>query len=347
MHLDISRSSLFLLLKTLKKLGYVEQAERRGRYHLGPRLQAWRSAPQPTSQDLLSAFYQEAARQPFIETLALVMSSPEGPIILAQVESEKQVRCAYNIGQVYPHLEAAYDVLAVLPSADVQRDGYSLICGLDAIDLALPVCRDGVHPDAALMLSAPTYRGKPEEILSSNISSLRAMAARLSYRLGANFYTPYNTRQEISLQATKPLTPAEITDFLQGPWAARLACIRPDGRPHVIPVWQEWDGKHFYVIAWQGSQWADYLLQNSEISLTVDEHWAPLRRVAANGRALPIEEDQASGELEALVQRLSYRYLGYSNIGLSKQVQLAFIIEPERLRGWQGLPGHQSSGMKR
>jgi DNA-binding IclR family transcriptional regulator len=75
--LDLSRSSLFVLLRTLKTLGYVEQAGIRGRYVPGPRLQAWRAPQSPSAQELLTAFYQvmETARSAEIsgETLALVL----------------------------------------------------------------------------------------------------------------------------------------------------------------------------------------------------------------------------------------------------------------------------------
>ena len=88
------------------------------------------------------------------------------------------------------------------------------------------------------------------------------MAAHLSYRLGAPLYAPYHAQPRDRLQSTAALSAAEITAFLRGPYAASLACVRPDGRPHVIPVWQEWDGHEFFVIAWQGSQWADHILVN-------------------------------------------------------------------------------------
>jgi nitroimidazol reductase NimA-like FMN-containing flavoprotein (pyridoxamine 5'-phosphate oxidase superfamily) len=126
---------------------------------------------------------------------------------------------------------------------------------------------------------------------------------------------------------------------LQGPWAARLACVRPARRPHVIPVWQEWDGDHFHVIAWQGSQWSEYLLQNPSVSLTVDEPWPPLRRVVVRGQAQSLEPDQGGLDTASLLDRMSRRYLGQAYSGQAGQVQRSFRIIPEYLRGWQGLPG--------
>jgi DNA-binding IclR family transcriptional regulator len=335
-HLDLSRSSLFLLLRTLKSLGYVEQAERRGRYRAGPRLESWRSSPTQDTRDLVTTFYQEAAHQAFSETLALAVRAESGPLLLAQVEGSQQVRSAFTPGQTYLNLEP---VLRPDPPSEVHANGYSLTEGIDSIELALPVCRDGARPDAALVLSAPLFRWQPEGLLHAFLTDLRAMAARLSYALGAPAYTPYHTQSDTSIQPTSPLSPAQITAFLQGPWAARLACVRPDGRPHVIPVWQEWDGTYFHVIAWQGSQWSEYLLNNASVSLTVDEPWPPLRRVVVRGRAVPLEPHDPSMDTDGLLNRMARRYLGQSYAGQAGQVQRTFRIEPEYLRGWQGLPG--------
>jgi nitroimidazol reductase NimA-like FMN-containing flavoprotein (pyridoxamine 5'-phosphate oxidase superfamily) len=96
----------------------------------------------------------------------------------------------------------------------------------------------------------------------------------------------------------------------------------------VIPVWQEWDGDHFHVIAWQGSQWSEYLLQNPSVSLTVDEPWPPLRRVVVRGQAQSLEPDQGGLDTASLLDRMSRRYLGQAYSGQAGQVQRSFRISP-------------------
>lgn len=334
--LDISRSTLFFLLKTLKELGYVTQVEKRGRYCLGARLEAWRAPQSPLAHDLVQAFYMEAGRQKYSETLALALNSSEGAVILAQSEGSQVIRSVFSPGQVYPQLRAATEVLKAEPSEKVISNGYCLFQGEDSLELALPVCRDGIRPDAALLLSAPFYRWKVEDFCTAHLAELRAMAARLSYQLGSPFYTPYQPRVQSWMQQTTSLGDAEMAAFLQGPWTARLACVRPDGLPHVIPVWQEWDGKKFLIIAWQGSQWAEYVVNNPNVSLTVDEPWLPLRRVVARGRMVPL--DKSALDFPLLLERLTQRYLGQlSAVDLTDQVNKAFSLTPEYLRGWQGI----------
>ncbi len=207
----------------------------------------------------------------------------------------------------------------------------------DVVELALPICPDGYHPEAALLVSAPRFPGAEEHILAC-LPDLRQAAARLSYRLGAQVYAPYSGKPTNPLGPTRSLDEAEIREFLSGPWAARLACLRPDGAPHVVPVWHEWDGTRFLVIAWQGSRWGEYLRQNPQISLTVDEPWPPLRRVSVNGQAELISEAASVDLLPGLLERLSQRYLGRSGTaGFTNQPASLFRIQPERLRGWRGL----------
>jgi len=336
--LGISRGALFLLLRTLKNAGYIEQSERRGRYRAGPRLTAWRTTSSEFHQTLMDAFYQEARHHPCPETLLITVPAEQGFLALAQVESSLTVRTAYPIGEIINAGSAAEGLFQSPPAPAVIRSGYSLKISDEIIELALPICPDGVHPQAALLMSAPAFRWTEETLLDQWLADLRALAARLSYRAGAAFYTPYQVIPSGELTPEAPLTPVEIRKFLQGPWTARLACLRPDGKPHVIPVWQEWDGKAFYLIAWQGSMWAEYLLHNPEVSLTIDEPWPPLRRVSARGRAAALPLPRDDPQLSALLQRLSQRYLGDAALAPSAgQIQQVFQIIPETLRGWKGL----------
>lgn len=345
--LGISRSSLFQLLRTLKSLGYVEQTGRRGLYRPGQRLLTWldrlRSlAPVPLTQDLLTAFHQEAGRRTWPETLLLAGRSNASDTswrVIGQVEGYEQVRSVYNPGQERTDAGAASQVLRLPPPDDVRQNGYALTRVDPVIELALPVCPDGIRPEAALVLSAPAFRWEGGSLLETWLPELRRLAARLSYRLGAAVYTPYSPDRGTGIGPAAVLEPAELHAFLQNPITARLACIRPDGRPHVVPVWQEWNGETFTVIAWRGSQWGEYLLLNEDVSLTIDEPWPPLRRVTARGRAELLPYKPGEEPLAALLKRLAARYLGESSpTPLSGQVERAFRITPETLTGWQGIP---------
>ncbi|HEY9076414.1 MAG TPA: helix-turn-helix domain-containing protein [Anaerolineaceae bacterium] len=341
--LEMPRSTLFGLLHTLKRLGYIEQAEKRGRYRAGVRLQAWRGGQGGSNLHLLAAFFQEAEALHLKETLGLALPVMEGALLLAQVEGASMVRAALPENMLLPAESGVDQVLTASPPKVVAVEGYCLAVTDEVIYLSLPVCSDGCHPDAAVLLCVPALRWTPDRLLEETLPNLRQVAARLSYRLGAPDYAPYQASDglpaELAIEErTTSLTPAEIEIFLRQPWTARLACLRPDGKPHVIPVWQEWDGSSFAVIAWEGSLWAEHVLQNPAVSLAVDEPWRPLRRVSARGAAIPLEG--GSDGLTALVNRLARRYLGRAaSPSLLRKAQRGFRIVPESLRGWKGMPG--------
>ena len=346
LHLDISRSSLFMVLRSLKSLGYVEQSEKRGRYRLGPRLEAWRASPSLASQGLLSAFYQDADRREWQETLLLLIPSSEGVVVLAQIEGTASVRCVFTPGYSLEPGEVFSRIFSPSPGPELVNNGYLYLEDEDIHHLALPLCRDGVHADAALMLTAPCFRWKKENFLQENLSEMRNMAARLSYQIGASFYAPYSSQDQPWSQPVEQLSEEEIGGFVNGPWTARLACIRPDGLPHVIPVWQVWDGECFYVFALKGSQWSDYVLANPNVSLTIDEPWLPLRRIVARGRVELLDQHTNTMDLEGLLQEVSLRYYGQQHRELIEQVGQVFRILPEHLRGWKGTPWQTGKNQK-
>nr|BAL54961.1 hypothetical protein HGMM_F22C05C07 [uncultured Chloroflexota bacterium] len=337
LRLDMARSSLFVLLHRLKQLGYIEQGERRGRYRAGPRLLAWHNAGRsPSEANLLPAFFQEVQACELGETLALFAPLAEGEMVLiAQVEGRRGVRSVFEAAQRLPASSAAGQLFQVPIAEAVRQRGYALARRGEAMDLAFPVCRDGFNPSFALIASVPAFRWD-EATEREFVIALREIAARLSYRLGALSYSPWR-EEAAEISETLPLDESQIAVLLKAPWAARLACLRPDGIPHVVSVWHEWDGKTFHVVAWKGSRWGEYLLNHPQVSLTIDEPFLPLRRVSVKGVAYP-GYAPPDARLDQLLIRLRRRYLGQNlAAALPLQVERSFVIVPSTLRGWQGI----------
>jgi DNA-binding IclR family transcriptional regulator len=329
--LDIPHSALHALLNTLKSQGYIVQTGTRQPYQIGPRAQALGQARPTGINALVNAFYEETTRHPPTETLALATLADANSVtlVLAEVPSTQTVRCAVPVGQRIPTTEhpAGLVLLAGLAPSGLEHVVTHPVTELhntlqqtrhqtmarsadnDTVTLAVPICPDGQRPEAALLTSIPAFRWDAihEALL---LSGLREMAARLSYRLGALSYTPYGTAQPHPHGPSIPMPEAELHAFLDGPWAARLACIRPDGSPHVVPVWYEWRDATFLVAAWPGSAWADFVTQNPAVALTIDEPWPPLRRILVRGQAQPLVAEDIPGGIEGLYMRINARYLG-------------------------------------
>lgn len=150
-----------------------------------------------------------------------------------------------------------------------------------------------------------------------------------------------------------PMSPAEVDAFLAGPWLARIACLKPDGAPCIVPVWYHWDGKAFWVVARKKSAWAHYLAADPRISLVVDEPEPPIRKVICDGRAEVIEAGVGplldNGEKSVWNQigenHTGPRYLGPKASEYRGSVNIepcwTFRIEPDKLTTWQGFGWHK------
>lgn len=339
---SISRSTLFSLLKELKDLGYLEQREARGRYFCGPKLKAWSGFQGANDQSLLRAFEDETHKNDYEETIAIAAPAANGLVIIQQVQSKQAIRALYQIGDPLPPGHTALSLMQAVPDGSLTQTGFCINYSSDRYEIGLPICQNGISPDAVLLLNAPAFRWSVDDLMDTWLPNLRSMAARLSYRLGAAAYTPYQAVNQKFDQPKVRLSEKQIEDFLQGPWAARLACIRPDGKPHVIPVWQEWNKRGFTILAWKDSQWAEYVQQNPHVSLTIDEPWQPLRRIVARGEIHPLEGLKEKDQVN-LINRLTQRYLGQiATAQFLSQVETIFQFTPQNLSGWMGLTATHS-----
>ena len=66
------------------------------------------------------------------------------------------------------------------------------------------------------------------------------------------------------------MTAEHMTEFLAGAPLARLACLKPDGSPYVMPVWYQWDGESIWLVGRQRSVWCEYIKNDPRISVVID-----------------------------------------------------------------------------
>ncbi|MCF2526905.1 PPOX class F420-dependent oxidoreductase [Yinghuangia soli] len=114
------------------------------------------------------------------------------------------------------------------------------------------------------------------------------------------------------------MTPDEILAFLkEGPRTGKLATVRPDGRPHVAPIWFDVDESD----PGDGSGIAAELVFNTaetsvkgrnlrndpRVSLCVDDDRPPFSYVVVEGEARLIDDP---AELKLWATRIGGRYMG-------------------------------------
>ncbi len=105
---------------------------------------------------------------------------------------------------------------------------------------------------------------------------------------------------------TTALTP-EIEEFLRRPNVAALATVRPDGRPHVTPVWYDFSDNEFMVSTFRSAQKLENVARKGFAALCVYTQELPYRLVIVQGTA------RVGSPVDSVWrERIARRYLGDS-----------------------------------
>jgi nitroimidazol reductase NimA-like FMN-containing flavoprotein (pyridoxamine 5'-phosphate oxidase superfamily) len=105
------------------------------------------------------------------------------------------------------------------------------------------------------------------------------------------------------------LTGDELERYLGEQRTCRVATVRPDGTPHVVPLWFVWHRGALYLNSTQGNPTVENLLRTGRASAVVDdgEAYDELRGAVLSGPAERADEDPLLEEVE---RRWSHKYLG-------------------------------------
>jgi PPOX class probable F420-dependent enzyme len=96
--------------------------------------------------------------------------------------------------------------------------------------------------------------------------------------------------------------------LLAGTRTAKLATVRPDGRPHVAPVWFDLDGDHLVFMTGRDTVKGRNLLRDPRVMLSVDDERPPFAFVLIEGVASA--SDLSTEELLPWSTRIAARYMG-------------------------------------
>ena len=151
-------------------------------------------------------------------------------------------------------------------------------------------------------------------------------------------------------QSSGPLTAAELDEFLAQPLLLKLACVRPDGWPYVIPLWFAWFDQKLYVAGRERAVWIDYLRREPRVGVLIDEDTRRHRRVQMTATARivegPVPRAQGSDRWRQLDPLLASRYMGDES-GRAYARETAdrprYLVEitPVQLTTWRGGPWHR------
>ena len=87
----------------------------------------------------------------------------------------------------------------------------------------------------------------------------------------------------------------------------KIATVRADGRPHVVPIWFDLDGDTLVFTTWHTAVKANNIRRDSRVSLCVDDEKPPFSFALIDGVASFSDDVQ---DLAYWAARLGGRYMG-------------------------------------
>lgn len=142
----------------------------------------------------------------------------------------------------------------------------------------------------------------------------------------------------------------EMEHFLEGNSLARLATVKPDGAPYVVPVWYQWDGEALWFVGRERSAWCEYIANDGRTAVVIDsEHSDPdesgerteIPKVVMEGHSQIVEEPNVGGKWVEVAEKMSYRYLGPNGptylTSTLNQPRWLIKMTPTDIKTWKGV----------
>ena len=106
------------------------------------------------------------------------------------------------------------------------------------------------------------------------------------------------------------LTKSEMEEFLnERGHLARIATVRMDGSPSVVPVWFLYEGGKIHITPRKESEFGKNLRRDPRTSITIDEEAGSYRKVIVEGRVDFLYENGDDAKWRDLYRRISCRYV--------------------------------------
>lgn len=133
--------------------------------------------------------------------------------------------------------------------------------------------------------------------------------------------------------------PAAVKRYIDAAHVCRIATVRPNGAPHVIPVCPVFDGQRaLYVDLDPKSVTARGLRANPRVAVLIDEYhddWAQLRKVLLHCTANPVK----GAERTAAWRRIRAKYPQYTTVGWRPRLTVVLRVESWTQEGVAGARG--------
>jgi PPOX class probable F420-dependent enzyme len=128
--------------------------------------------------------------------------------------------------------------------------------------------------------------------------------------------------------------PESTHDLFERPILCALSTINPDGQPHTVPVWCDFDGTYVRVNSPAAARKARNMKVGSKVTVLIIDPQQSYHWVEVMGHVIEIR-DNKHGATEH-INSLSAKYTGnpvYQPYGRSGENRLMVLIEPDEVHG--------------
>jgi PPOX class probable F420-dependent enzyme len=129
-------------------------------------------------------------------------------------------------------------------------------------------------------------------------------------------------------------------EWLRNGMIVWLGSVRPDGRPHFVPVWYIWDGEILLVLSQPGTQKVRNLERDRRVAVALDNTRVGRDVVLLEGEAtlmtVPSAEVSASGAVTAYLEKYADLLveMEWSPDEYVADYSQAILIQPTRFIAW-------------
>lgn len=139
------------------------------------------------------------------------------------------------------------------------------------------------------------------------------------------------------------MTPEEYRAFmLDTVRTGKIATVREDGRPHVVPIWFDLDGDDLIFTTWHTSIKAYNLGRDGRVSICVDDERPPFAFVLIDGTASMTTYEDNPEVFLRWATRIGGRYMGQDKaeaFGKRNAVpgELLVRVKPSKINAQKGI----------
>lgn len=125
--------------------------------------------------------------------------------------------------------------------------------------------------------------------------------------------------------------PSEVDEFLGRPNPAVIATLRPDGSPHSVPTWYDWEDGRVLLNMDESRLRLSYMRRDPRVALTVLDESDWYKQASLLGSIVEIHADTDL----AGIDRLAIRYTG-EPFRRRHAKRVNAWLAPERYHTWEG-----------